>query len=148
MANRDPGLQLRRGCPADYPALMDLLVQNDMVGEISPDECWLAEDAEQILGFVRTEIFEGQAYVRPIVVASHCQGLGVGRSLMARLLIEHPELRVVARGHVAGFYRRLGFMPIAWAEVAPILQRECDLCPEAQVCNPIPMRCKQRVDFS
>jgi N-acetylglutamate synthase-like GNAT family acetyltransferase len=127
---------------------MDLLEQNDMVGEISPDECWLAEDAGQLLGFARIEIFEGKAYVRPIVVASQCQGLGVGRLLMARLLTEYPDLGVVTRGHVAGFYRRLGFRPIAWAEVAPILQRECDLCPDVQLCNPVPMRYKSGVDFS
>ena len=140
MATRQAGIRLRQGRPDDHPALMNLLAQNDMVGEISPDDCLLAEKGNRLLGFVRVELDQKIPYLRPVVVASDCRKQGVGRRLVQQLLTEFPELRVVARGQAVDFYERLGFETFEWTELPLRFYRECELCPDLELCNPVPMR--------
>ena len=77
--------------------------------------------------------------VRPIVVAARYRGQGLGRHLLERVMPTDRRTTLVARGHAAGFYSRVGFSTTSW-EFIPACQRdECGLCPERDACAPQPM---------
>jgi len=111
----------------------------DMVSEIEPHYCLVAEGIDGLEGFARTEEADGILYLRPVVVSPESQGQGIGSGLIKHLLGLFPSLTVVARGTAAGFYTKLGFQPIEWDEVYLPFRRECTTCPDFMKCEPIPM---------
>jgi N-acetylglutamate synthase-like GNAT family acetyltransferase len=137
----DEQLWLRPGRPEDRSALLELLEQFGVQGEITPSECLVAEGPQGIMGFARLEIFDEAAYLRPIVIASQYQRQGIGRRLVLESLSQVCELRVVARGEAVKFYTHLGFKPVGWTLIPPAFRRECDFCPDFSACQPVPMAC-------
>ena len=103
----------------------------------------VAVDANDVpVGFCRLQDDQqGIAYVNPIVVYEPWRGYGVGRALIEDARALAGELRLIARGESAGFYRALGFvdMPWEWADLAAASE-DCDRCIWRDECHPVPMR--------
>lgn len=97
---------------------------------------------DEPVGFCRLDAdAQGIAYVNPIVVFDTWRGHGVGRALIEDAHARAGELRLVARGGSVGFYERLGFKPLAWAQVdLQAASEDCDNCPVRAECGPTPMR--------
>ncbi len=134
-----PSIRFRYGRPTDLPAIHSLMLSSGMSGEIDPHECLVAENKAGILGFARVEVIQQQAFIRPIVVQPSAQHQGIGRQLVQHLFDQWSELRVVSRGKVQDFYRRMGFTHYPWKDVPREIRQECELCPEVSNCQPIPM---------
>ena len=97
---------------------------------------------DEPVGFCRLQDdAEGIAYVNPIVVYEPWRMHGVGRALIEDAHDAAGELRLIARGESAGFYRVLGFEDMPW-EIADLAaaSEDCDNCPYREECNPVPMR--------
>ncbi len=134
------GIRLRPGRAEDLPALQHLLAVNGLAGDIAPGEGWVAEEAGQVVGFVRLEMAGQQPYIRPVVVAPSAQGRGIGRLLIEHVRSQFSELWVVARGQVVGFYGSLGFKPMGWENIPFSFYQECEVCSELAQCRPEPMK--------
>lgn len=102
----------------------------------------VAQDAsgETVLGFCRIRIFDGIAYVNPLVIADQARGMGIGSALMLHCADLYGELRLVARGYAVPFYRSLGCTLAQWDDIAPEVAQDCPACPDAAVCRPQPMK--------
>lgn len=99
-------------------------------------------EADQPVGFCRLQNDEnGIPYVNPVVTYAPWRGYGVGRALIEEAHARFGELRLIARGTSAGFYRKLGFVDMAWEDTDQAAASEdCDGCPYRAECNPQPMR--------
>ena len=97
---------------------------------------------DQVVGFCRLQDdVNGIAYVNPIVTYSAWRGYGVGRALIEDARDLAGELRLIARGTSVGFYRKLGFVDMPWADVdLEAAEEDCDNCPYRAECGPVPMR--------
>ena len=134
-----PNLHFRSGRTADLPVIKDLLHLAGMDGEIDPHDCLVAESQSGILGFARLETIRQKVFIRPIVVHPSARQQGIGCRLIQHLFAQCPELRVISRGEAQEFYHRMGFAQFPWSEVPEEIRRECELCPQASSCQPIPM---------
>lgn len=99
-------------------------------------------DADEVVGFLRLQPdAQGVAYVNPVVVYPTWRGQGVGRALMDDAHERAGELRLIARGTSVGFYRKLGFTNMSWADTdQSAASEDCDGCPYRVDCKPQPMR--------
>jgi len=131
---------LRDGRSSDRPFLDGLLDAQGMAAGADPAEFVVATDDGGGLGAARAEVVEGEAWVRPIAVLPSAQGQGVGSVLLLELLRRYGVLSLVARGAIAGFYHRRGFIEVGWDRVPGVLREECDKCPCRSECRPRPMR--------
>lgn len=93
-----------------------------------------------IVGFLRVvRGANGVMHVNPVVVVSTWRKHGVGRALMEQALETYGELRLVSRGSSAGFYHALGYEPLAWDDIDTAVVDDCDNCPLANECEPVPL---------
>lgn len=130
---------LRKGKESDRPAIQDLLVYYEMGADLPPTEFVVAEIDGQLVGAARLEWEDQAAYVRPILVHPAWRGKNIGMALIRMIAQNQPALHVVSRGRVAGFYRKLGFMPVPWNQVPERYRQECAACPDLEMCSPEPM---------
>ena len=108
-----------------------------------PARVRVAVNADDVpVGFCRLQDdANGIAYVNPVVTYSAWRGYGVGRALMEDARAIAGELRLIARGTSEGFYRKLGFVEMAWDEVdLEAASEDCDNCPYREACGPVPMK--------
>lgn len=85
---------------------------------------------------------DGSWNVRPVVVFDVVQGKGVGAALLKDALRIRPDLRLVARGEIEGFYLKCGFERCGWDDIAPEYRAECEACADKAACAPLPFRSK------
>lgn len=99
-------------------------------------------DDDVAVGFCRLQDdVNGIAYVNPIVTYAAWRGYGVGRALIEDARAIAGELRLISRGTSEGFYRKLGFVEMAWDEVdLEAASEDCDNCPYRAECGPVPMK--------
>ena len=90
---------------------------------------WVAADAEQLVGFASSEIFEGELHLWELAVRREAQGRGVGRALIAAVAEEArgrglPVTLTTFRDIPwnAPFYARCGFVEMRRAEFSPLLK--------------------------
>ena len=137
--SRDIPVQVRPAGQGDLPGIQALMAQSDMYGEFLAEECVVAEIESRMCGFVRIEVVGAQPYLRPIVVDFHAQGRGVGKALLHYIFDRTKSVIAIARGSAAGFYTRLGFLPVAWDQIYEPFRQECAACPDLAECQPQPM---------
>ena len=134
---------IRDAREADMPLLDAYAADAGMDAMPGPERIRVAVDAADTpVGFCRLQDdAEGIAYVNPIVVYGPWRGYGVGRALIEDAHAEAGELRLIARGESAGFYRKLGFSDMPWgiADLAAASE-DCDRCAWRNECHPVPMR--------
>ena len=139
---------LRPAREGDLELINYYAYQEGMDNLPSLDHVTVAANADdQCIGFLRLAFSEaGIAHINPVVTYSEWRGYGVGRALVDDARAHHDEIRLVARGGSIGFYRLLGFKEIPWSDIAPGVTEECDGCPLADECGPLPMGWKREED--
>lgn len=124
----------------DAAALAELLAVDDMDCSAVPvEEFSVLVDRDEIVAALRLEDHGDTTMVRPIVVAARFRGQGVGRHLLERVMPADRRTTLVARGHAAGFYSRVGFSTTSWEHIPAPQRDECGRCPERDACAPQPM---------
>ncbi len=126
--------------PDDEPELVNLGERAGM-GTLKGFDTTLVARFEDgsLAGFCRLRIFDGIAYVNPIVTSEDARGTGVGTALMKAARDKYGELRFVARGYAVPFYRQLGCVEIPWDMICHEVASDCDGCDEFEACKPLPM---------
>ena len=129
----------------DKPLVDALYAEADMGQPSTYDGLIVAEDdadaqPQALAGLVRVEVWNGIAYVNPIIVQKDHQRSGLGTLLMDDVLAHYPEVRLVARGPAVPFYRTLGFQAAAWDDIDTRYSEDCRNCPSLDTCKPQPMR--------
>ena len=133
--------RIRQGRLSDTRALVQLLASQRMATDIDPVDFIVAEVNCRLLGAARLEwAGTGDAFLRPIVVATEARGTGLGRALLERLFAVCGSISVIARGDAVPFYRRLGFTAMDWSSVPSEYRDECESCNDLAQCRPMPMR--------
>lgn len=93
----------------------------------------------ELAGFCRVKTYQGISHVNPLITAPAFRNMGVGRLLMEAASRRYGELRFVARGCAAPFYRRIGSVEVGWEQIAPEVATDCDGCSLYLGCHPQPM---------
>ena len=93
----------------------------------------------RIGGFCRIRIFDGIAYINPIVTSEHARGMGLGAALMNAAHETYGELRFVARGYAIPFYQSLDCTEAPWGSICAEVAADCNECPDFETCKPLPM---------
>jgi predicted N-acetyltransferase YhbS len=94
-------------------------------------------DANVPIGYLRVQRTDKGPHVAPVAVFPYWQGKGIGRMLMEDALERFGMLKLVARGEVADFYRKLGYREISLDEISGDLEEDCANCPDKDTCKPI-----------
>ena len=133
-------IRIRPFQPQDQTALVALGQAEDM-GTLDGFETTLvAEDRNgRVAGFCRVRIFDGQAYVNPLVTAPEFRHQGIGAKLMHAAGTHWGELRFVARGYAVPFYRSIGSVDAPWSSICEDVASDCDGCTLYPTCHPQPM---------
>lgn len=132
---------IRAGREEDRAALDELCLREGMDEVPSIEHVRVAvHSPHQVIGFIRiARDDKGIAFVNPVITHEAWRGFGVGRALMEEALAQYGELRLVARGKSVGFYKALGFKPLAWEGVKMDLVEDCDACELRDECHPQPL---------
>ena len=134
---------IRDACERDREAVDGFAFLEGMDALPSLDHVRVAvDDEDEVVAFCRlTFDSNGIAYVNPIVTYPTWRGFGVGSALIEDARERFGELRLIARGNVAGFYERLGFTDLSWEEAdLSAASEDCENCPYRAECGPRPMR--------
>jgi len=94
-------------------------------------------DADLPIGYLRVQRTDKGPHVAPVAVFPYWQGKGIGRMLMEAALDQFGMLKLVARGEVADFYRKLGYHEIPLEEISGDLEEDCANCPDVATCRPV-----------
>lgn len=139
-----PAWRIRDAVDADLAIIQMLFDDGDFPDITNVAGIRVAATLDNVIyGALRIEFDrEGVANVNPVVVFEVVRGMGVGEALVKDALKMFPELRLVARGHVVGFYEKLGFERCGWEGVDEIYHEECMDCPVLETCGPVPMQAK------
>ena len=135
---RPTRFRLRKAEPRDESAVRTLMRVGGM--GIAPDwqEAMVAvADADHPIGYLRVQLTDKGPHVAPVAVFPYWQGHGVGRMLMEDALERFGMLKLVARGEVADFYRKLGYREIPLDEISGDLGEDCANCADRMTCQPI-----------
>lgn len=135
-----PNLTLRAATTSDTDAIARLATEAD-IDELSNRGCFfVAEQDDEMIGFIRLVEADGIWHVNPVVVTSSRRRTGIGAMLMRFARSHFGELRFVARGYAVPFYEALGCESVAWDAIAPLIAADCDDCSMAPTCGATPMR--------
>ena len=137
-----PAWRIRDAVEQDMPIINQLFASQDFPDAPGPEGVRVAADLDNVIfGAIRIEIApDGSANINPVVVFEVKQGIGVGAALVKDALKRYPDLRLVARGPSVGFYEALGFERCGWDDIDPKYERDCDLCPILETCEPVPFK--------
>jgi predicted N-acetyltransferase YhbS len=145
-----PEYTIRAFRDVDLPYLNLLLQQEGMALLQADDLCQsfvAVNSAGEPVGFIRILKVDdavnpaaSSAYVYPVAVFSHWRGHGVGRALVQQALRKYGELRLVACRDSRDFYPKCGFESVGWEQIAGLITRDCELCPDLKTCDPQPYR--------
>ena len=142
--NQSPaGLRFRRAKQADWPAIAQLLEQAALPIAGAREhlaEFVVAVDQDRIIGSAGLERYGDAALLRSVALTPSARGGGEGRRLVERVL-GHAAREgindVVLRTTTAeAFFARLGFAPIALADVPAAIKQSSEftgVCPETAV---------------
>ncbi|MFQ5507099.1 MAG: GNAT family N-acetyltransferase [Planctomycetota bacterium] len=92
---------------------------------VGPERIWVAEDGDQVLGFVSLIVEGKEAEIEPIIVGSRHRSGGIGRRLLDHAIAEAKRLEVlclnvrpVARNREAlSFFHEAGFRTLGHVQL-------------------------------
>src|SRR6266498_2663696 len=106
---------------------MDVLIEPTHAGDLPEVLALLERSGARVVGSAALELYGEAALLRSVAVEPALRGQGLGRRLALAALDlarEHGAAEVYLLTETAAeFFSRLGFRPIARAEVAPEVQR-------------------------
>lgn len=112
-------------------------------------------NGQVLAGAKVARISDNRFFLEVIGVRSDCLAQGIGGLLLGEI-IKNPwkscraayqgsqspgnyQIATLARGGASEFYRKMGFVPCKMEELPEDYQEQCDLCPDKEECNPVPM---------
>jgi amino-acid N-acetyltransferase len=139
------GDNIRRGQPADMPAVVALLQGAGLpTADLTSAhglKVWVLEARESLLGVIALECFGTNALLRSLAVAPEYRKRGFGHELVARLeqdaQADGIELLVLLTETAEPFFRSLGYHVIDRRYVSAELKQSAEfrsLCPASAVC--------------
>lgn len=132
------GFSLRPAQPRDEESVRTLMAVGGMGVASDWQEAMVAvTDADVPIGYLRVQLTDKGPHVAPVAVFPYWQGKGIGRALMQDALERFGMLKLVARGEVADFYRKLGYQEISLDEISGDLGEDCEHCPDKLTCQPV-----------
>jgi amino-acid N-acetyltransferase len=146
-------INIRRARLTDVPRMMPLLNEYTRQAEILPrteDDVyrsireWVVAETETDLKIVGMGslliMWHDLAEIRSLVVHPDYHGQGIGRQIVALLLIEAHELglgRVFALTRKPGFFLKSGFQLTRIEKLPRKVQRDCVFCPKFHSCDEV-----------
>lgn len=126
----------------------------DIPGPI--EEQLVVKAGEEVLAGAKVMQVNGcRFFLEVIGVKKDYMGKGIGQLLLGAILkdpwrccrraLRDPEtggrfqLATLARGGASSFYRKMGFVPCPMEELPPDYREQCEVCPEREACQPVPM---------
>ena len=115
-----PGCTLRRARAADARVIQTLV----RAARLDPTQLrwpqfWLVEHAGRVVACGQLRRFPGAQELGSLVVVPSWQGRGLGTALIRQLVQDATgPLYLECQGGLISYYRRFGFVPIAWRRVA------------------------------
>lgn len=142
---------MRRARLADVPRMMPLLDEYARQAEILPRteaevyqsiRAWVvAETAGRVMAMGSLVIlWHDLAEIRSLVIDPAWQGRGLGRQIVAQLLVEAQGLglpRVFALTRKPGFFLKLGFQLTRMEDLPRKVQKDCVFCPKFNACDEV-----------
>jgi len=134
---------IRTAVESDMPYINSYAYYEGMDNIPGIEQVFVAVNEDDIpVGFVRvadSELYEGVAYINPIVTAYTWRGYGVGAALLKQAESLVGEMRLVARGATKSFYEHAGYREIPWEQVELSITENCKDCTMVNECRPCPM---------
>lgn len=124
----------------------------DIAGDIQ-EHVLIRKDDEIIGGGMLAQTNDKEFHLLVFAVKESARKHGIGRLLIEEL-IRQPwhycidgsavlerdhKVTTVAKGESAGFYKKIGFVPCTFADLAQPFNKQCLECPEINDCNPVAM---------
>jgi amino-acid N-acetyltransferase len=146
-------MEIRQASLDDVPGIAALVDRFARGGEILPRriediyqtvrEWVVAKEDGQIIGCASLVVlWADMAEIRSLVVVPEAQGKGVGRRLMAALLVQaaHMELpQVIALTRKPGFFVKLGFRTVSRESLPRKMWKDCVHCTKFVGCDEVAM---------
>lgn len=146
-------VQMRRARVDDVPRLYELINYYAVQGEMLPktlDQLYnrvrdfhVAEAGGEVIGSAALKItWRDLAEVISVVIHPDFQGYGLGRQLIAPLLVEAQELGIptlFALTRRATFFSRLGFREVPRLRLPHKIWQDCSLCFKQDRCDEVAM---------
>jgi N-acetylglutamate synthase-like GNAT family acetyltransferase len=140
--------------PKDEEELRAILIEHhmDIAGNVE-EHVILKQDGVILAGGKVSELEDDLYHLEVFGVKQDVRGSGAGTMLLTRMVgepwkyslspatggKEKYRITTVARGEAVNFYKKCGFEPYSFSELAWPYSEQCDDCPERDECNPIPM---------
>lgn len=113
----------------------------DLYGNIR--DFFVARQDGEVIGLAAVHIlWFDLVEIRSLAVREDKQGLGAGRLLVERCLLDARELgikKVFALTYRAGFFKKIGFHEVDKAELPHKVWLDCIHCPQFPNCNEVPV---------
>ncbi len=146
-------MEIKQASLDDVPGIAALADRFARNGEILPRriediyqtvrEWVVAKEDAQIVGCASLVVlWADMAEVRSLVVAPEAQGQGVGRRLMAALLVEAAQMelpQVIALTRKPGFFVKLGFRTVPRESLPRKMWKDCVHCTKFVGCDEVAM---------
>ena len=144
-------INVRKARLIDVPLMMPLLTDYAKQAEILPRteadvyqsiRDWVVAEADgKIVGMGSLLIMWGDlAEIRSLAIDPTYQGQGVGRAIVAQLLVEAQALalpRVFALTRKPGFFLKMGFQLTRIEHLPRKVQKDCVFCPKFHACDEV-----------
>jgi N-acetylglutamate synthase-like GNAT family acetyltransferase len=103
------GLQIRKACEADRPAILELLSALELAYPAMDLPCfWVVESASEVIATAELKNLRTCSLLSCVGVREDLQGNGIGQALVERVVLE-THLPVYLYTLVPGFFRKVGF---------------------------------------
>ena len=146
-------MEIKQASLEDVPGIAALVERFAGNGEILPRriediyqtvrEWVVAKEEDQIVGCASLVVlWADMAEVRSLVVVPEVQGKGVGRRLMAALLVEAAQMelpQVIALTRKPGFFVKLGFRTVPRESLPRKMWKDCVHCTKFVGCDEVAM---------
>jgi len=147
-------LEIRFACKSEEEELRDIMLSfsMDLAGDI--EEHVILKEGETICAGAKLSLLDRNAFHLEVLgVRDDRRGTGAGRLLLSKLLQdpwnychgepldpdENYRVTVVSKGDAAPFYEKLGFERCSFSDLDSPYDEQCDTCPDAEKCHPVPM---------
>jgi N-acetylglutamate synthase-like GNAT family acetyltransferase len=125
----------------------------DLAGDV--EEHLIVKKEDEVVAGGKIIQYEDSHYFLEVLGVKH-ESLkqGIGALLLSEIVKEpwkhckdvtievkpqHFQISTLARGSATGFYKKFGFKACGFNEIPEPYQDQCEFCPDAETCNPVPM---------
>jgi amino-acid N-acetyltransferase len=141
----EPTQRIRRGQPADLPAMESLLrsagLPTEDIRSIPGLQTWVVEVGDSIRGAIALEPFAQEGLLRSLAVTPDARSQGLGRMLVAQLesdaRADGVRSLVLLTQTAVTFFRKLGYEVVDRGDVSNEVKESAQfrsLCPATATC--------------